>query len=130
MKSGKQRKAEIKATRLQRREARQKIQQAPRVPPASAPCNADNLAPYNSYGNPVFVVRGYYEDIVFCCKDCGVEETWRATQQKWWYEVAKGHVDTTATRCRPCRRRERERRAAAREVHLAGLDAKRRAQQS
>jgi hypothetical protein len=52
--------------------------------------NREALAPYNSYGEPDFVTRGYYVDRTFQCACCGTEETWRATQQKWWYEVAKG----------------------------------------
>ena len=62
-----------------------------------------------------------YLDKTFTCVDCGLEQVWTATQQKWWYEVAKGDVFTTATRCRACRRRERTRKAEARRVHLEGL---------
>jgi len=76
--------------------------------------NPAALAPYNSYGEPKFVTYGFYFDVPFRCVDCGKEEVWTATQQKWWYEVAKGHVESTAIRCRPCRRRERERREQAR----------------
>lgn len=79
------------------------------------------LAPDNSYDAPDFVGRGYYLNIPFVCKDCGKHEVWTARQQKWWYEVAKGGVWTTAVRCRPCRRQERERREEARRVHLEGL---------
>ena len=91
------------------------------VPEITAPVNEALLAPYNSYGAPEFVYRGFYRDLPFTCKDCGAEEVWRATQQKWWYEVAKGYVDSTATRCRACRRKERERKNAARTVHLDGI---------
>ncbi|TWT77862.1 hypothetical protein Pla123a_16600 [Posidoniimonas polymericola] len=83
------------------------------------------LAPDNSYGVPNFVARGYYLNLPFACKDCGKQEVWNARQQKWWYEVAKGGVWTTAVRCRPCRRQERERREEARRVHLDGLAHKR-----
>ncbi|HEY9601041.1 MAG TPA: zinc-ribbon domain containing protein [Allocoleopsis sp.] len=72
-------------------------------------------------GIPDFVERGYYIDIPFTCKDCGKREVWSASQQKWWYEVAKGGVWTTARRCHPCRQRERERREIARQTHLEGL---------
>lgn len=81
----------------------------------------ERLAPDTSYGTPEFVKRGTYLDLPFTCIDCGVAEIWRATQQQWWYEIAKGGVWTTATRCRACRRRERERRTRARQVHLEGL---------
>jgi hypothetical protein len=86
--------------------------------------NPGNLRPTNSYGAPDFVRRGYYLDMPFNCKSCGVEQVWTETQQKWWYESAKGDVWTIAVLCRPCRKREQARRAAAREVHLAGLAGK------
>ena len=73
----------------------------------------ERLAPYNSYGSPTFVARGYYEDLPFTCADCGEPQVWRASQQKWWYEVAKGHVESRAIRCRPCRARERAERGLA-----------------
>lgn len=83
--------------------------------------NAGALRPTNSYGTPDFVKRGYYVDRGFTCRDCGKEEVWTASQQKWWYETAKGDVWTAAVRCPTCRRRERERKAAARRAHLDGL---------
>ena len=83
--------------------------------------NEELLAPYNSYGEADFVRRGYYVDIPFRCVDCGKEEIWTGAQQKWWYEVAKGFVYSTAVRCRACRRQERARRDEARRVHLEGL---------
>lgn len=88
------------------------------------PVNPENLRPTNSRGTPDFVQRGYYVDMPFNCKSCGVAQMWKKTQQKWWYESAKGDVWTVAVLCRPCRRREQARRAAAREVHLAGVAAK------
>lgn len=86
--------------------------------------NPKNLRPTNSYGTPDFVKRGYYLEMPFNCQCCGVEQVWTESQQKWWYESAKGDVWTKAIMCRPCRKREQARRAAAREVHLAGLAAK------
>jgi hypothetical protein len=83
--------------------------------------NAANLRPTNSYGTPDFAKREFYVDRPFQCKDCGIAQIWTATQQKWWYESAKGDVWTVAIRCRPCRRREQDRAAAARAVHQAGL---------
>jgi hypothetical protein len=88
------------------------------------PVNPENLRPTNSHGTPDFVQRGYYVGMPFNCKSCGVAQMWKKTQQKWWYESAKGDVWTVAVLCRPCRRREQARRAAAREVHLAGVAAK------
>jgi len=88
------------------------------------------LAPDNSYGAPAFVARGYYIDLDFECVDCKSEELWRATQQKWWYEVAKGNVWTLARRCRACRRAKRDESAEARRVHLEGVARKRAAKTS
>jgi Probable zinc-ribbon domain len=82
--------------------------------------NAASLAPDNSYSTPDYVMRGYYIDAPFTCKECGKREIWSAEQQKWWYETAKGSVWTMATRCRACRRRERERRNEARRVQQEG----------
>ncbi len=56
--------------------------------------------------------------------------TWRGTQQKWRYEVAKDSADAAANRCRACRRRERERRAGTRRVYLNGLARKQRLEAS
>jgi len=70
--------------------------------------NREALAPYNSYGEPHFVARGYYVDQTFECARCDAVETWRAAQQKWWYEVAKGQVYSTARFCTKCRRKRRE----------------------
>ena len=86
--------------------------------------NPQNLRPTNSHGRPDFVKRGHYVDMPFNCKSCGVPQVWTEFQQKWWYESAKGDVWTKAVLCRNCRKREQARRAAAREVHLAGLAAK------
>jgi hypothetical protein len=87
--------------------------------------NVANLRYTNSYGIPDFVTRGYYVDFYLRCKDCGKSEVWSPTQQRWWYEIAKGDVWTVATRCRPCRRAERARRTATREAAAAGLARKR-----
>jgi TfoX C-terminal domain/Probable zinc-ribbon domain len=127
MKSNKQRRAEIKARRVQRaaEHLASPSDAVPRpMPTGTAPCNPELLAPYNSYGTPSFVAHGFYSDALFKCKYCGKEEIWRATQQKWWYEVAKGSVESGASRCSSCRRIERERRAQARRVHLEGVETK------
>ena len=129
MKSNKQRRAEILARRRKRAEKARVVSRVdPRdpMPPeeAMAPCNPKLLAPYNSYGVPPFVERGYYVDTAFECASCGNHEVWRATQQKWWYEVAQGNVESRAKSCRNCRRVERERKAEARRIHLEGLEKK------
>lgn len=110
--SGKQKRAAILA---RRRERREQAIVAARVPPVSVPpwtrgsvlVDKWLLAPSNSYGEPAFVRRGYYVDVHFICSDCGSREVWAAAQQKWWYEVAKGYVYSTAARCLACRRQRR-----------------------
>ena len=87
--------------------------------------NPGLLRPTNSYSIPDFVEREFYVDKPFQCKDCGKSEIWTASQQKWWYETAKGDVWTMAIRCRPCRRRDRMRRAEARRIHQEGVARKR-----
>ena len=124
MKSGKQRRAELKAKRKQRKAKQQSLTTRPQTtqrPLGTAPVNEDLLAPYKSYGAPGYVMRGYYQDVPFRCQGCGKEETWTAAQQKWWYEVAKGYVYSTAKLCRPCRKKAQARRAEARRVHLEGV---------
>ncbi len=124
MKSGKQRRQEIVARRKRlavKRAARAQAVEIKATPYKFVPVNEELLAPNNSYGAPAFVTRGYYVDIPFRCVDCGKEEVWTGSQQKWWYEVAKGFAYSTAIRCRACRRKERERRAEARGVHLEGV---------
>ena len=124
MKSGKQKRIEIKLARERR--AKKKYQltgdlRLKEVTAGKAPCNPQLLAPNHSCSEPLFVSRGYYCDILFKCRDCGKEEVWKASGQKWWYEVAKGDVWTTAVRCRSCRRKERERKEEARRIHLEGI---------
>jgi Probable zinc-ribbon domain len=124
MKSGKQRRKELGAKRKERATQELVVQRGPRsvaAPLKTMPVNEQLLAPYNSYGAPAFVSRGYYEDVPFRCRGCGRDEIWTAAQQKWWYEVAKGYVYSTAKLCRPCRKKERARRTEARRVHLEGV---------
>jgi hypothetical protein len=108
-------------TRQKLRQARREARRDTATPPGLVRVNEEALAPYNSYGTPLFVKRGYYEDVPFTCSGCGSREIWRAAQQKWWYEVAKGYVYSGAKLCRACRRREQSRRDEARRTHLEGL---------
>jgi hypothetical protein len=124
MKSGKQRRSEINAGRKQKIAKRQAMakKQEPRFRPmVGVPVNEELLAPNNSYGAPDFVRRGYYVDRPFRCVDCGKEDVWTGSQQKWWYEVAKGFAYSTAIRCRACRRKDQERKIEARRIHLEGI---------
>jgi len=127
MKSGKQRRQEISARRnklkLKHGVMAKPLERAP-LPSRLIPVNEALLAPNNSYGAPDFVGRGYYVDRPFRCVDCGKEEIWTGTQQKWWYEVAKGFVYSTAVRCRICRRKKRDQSAESRRIHLEGIERK------
>jgi hypothetical protein len=127
MKSGKQRRQEISARRkklkLKHAVMAKPLERAP-MPSRLIPVNEALLAPNNSYGAPEFVGRGYYVDRPFRCVDCGKEEIWTGTQQKWWYEVAKGFVYSTAVRCRICRRKKRDQSAKSRRIHLEGIERK------
>lgn len=67
--------------------------------PSSVAADAKQLAHINTYGD----LPEYYIDRPFVCRDCGKREIWRARDQKWYYEVAKGHVDAFAVRCHACR---------------------------
>ena len=62
----------------------------------------------------------YYPDKIFYCRDCGWKCVWTAENQKWWYEVMRGFIETTAIRCRACRIKERERKAQARRLSEEG----------
>jgi hypothetical protein len=130
-KSGRQRRVEMKMHRAEKRlqasvaaghESRLSLLlRAHALSKDCAAVSVPHLKPDNSYGAPAFVTRGWYEPLLFVCKDCGKAEIWTAKQQKWWYEMAQGYVWSTAIRCRECRARERVRVAAAREASLAGL---------
>jgi hypothetical protein len=131
MKSGRQRRTEIQVHRSGKRAAAQAEAERVRAKRAAKEraaqlkgqvlVNPENLRPTNSYGTPEFVKRGFYIDMPFSCKACGKPQVWTATQQRWWYESAKGDVWTIAVLCRPCRLRERARKEAARKVHQEGL---------
>ena len=80
-------------------------QETPAQPTGRIPADLSEQAPNNSYSPPLF-----YDDSPFVCVDCGKEEIWKAEQQQWWYEVAKGSIYSRAIRCRACRRAHREKR--------------------
>jgi hypothetical protein len=74
------------------------------IPLGAIPADSAQQVPNNSYSHP----PAYYVDREFICVDCKRREIWTATQQKWYYEVAKGSLYSTAVRCRACRRKRRE----------------------
>jgi hypothetical protein len=74
-----------------------------------------------SHNNTYDLFPLFYVDKLVVCKECGKEEIWTAEQQKWWYEVAKGNINSDAIKCRDCRKKEKERKAKARKVHMDGI---------
>ena len=126
MKSGKQRRLEIKARRRERAKKLAEVNTSLSLDymPAVGAVAADHtqLEHVNTYG----VLPNFYVDQAFKCRRCGANEVWTAKQQKWWYEIAEGHIDSIAVHCRPCRRvlkqekqeqRDRMQEMAEREPH-------------
>jgi hypothetical protein len=68
-------------------------------PPGAVMADQAELVHNNTYDR----FPRFYVDKVIVCRDCGKEEVWAAERQKWWYEVAKGNINTQAIRCRECR---------------------------
>jgi hypothetical protein len=67
--------------------------------PSAVPADHRKLSHINTYcGLPEF-----YLDQLFTCRKCGKREIWKATDQKWYYEEAKGHIDARAVECHDCR---------------------------
>ncbi len=122
MKSNRQRRAEIKSKRAKRamklKTLRHPRQQFGEAPLGSLPADHSALSHNNTYG----VLSDYYVDQGFSCRDCGATEVWTAPQQKWWYEVAKGHIDSRAVRCGSCRKRIRNRKTAQKR-HMEAMKA-------
>jgi len=90
-------------------------------PPGAVLADQAELAHNNTYD---FLPR-FYVDRAIVCRQCGTEEVWTAERQKWWYEVAKGDINTHAVLCRSCRELRSAQKAEARRIHLDGLAKKR-----
>ena len=73
-------------------------------PPGSVLADEKELEHNNTYGR----LPRFYIDKVVVCRQCGAEEVWPAERQKWWYEVAKGNINTDAVLCRKCRDKEKK----------------------
>ena len=110
MKSSKQRRKEIKAKRLRKARIMADVDRydpSVRRPAGAVKADHGQLSHVYNYGYlPLF-----YVDLPFVCRDCKAHEVWTAKQQKWWYEVAKGVIDSTAVRCGRCRARVRREKA-------------------
>lgn len=68
--------------------------------PSAVPADQGRLDHINTYG----ALPEYYIDRPFICRVCGKREIWKARDQKWYYEEAKGHVDAVAVECHACRK--------------------------
>ena len=71
--------------------------------PSTLPADPGKLAHINTYGS----LPEFYIDRPFVCRKCGKREIWRAADQKWYYEEAKGHIDARAVECHACRKAKR-----------------------
>ena len=104
MKSNKQRRREIKEMRRKRAEMQLKaidvFKNPHELPLNAVAADRKELVHNNTYG----LLPYFYLDKPFVCCDCGSHELWTAKQQKWWYEIAKGHIDSDAVRCLRCRK--------------------------
>lgn len=87
------------------------IQSATEVLPGAILVNGESI--FSNSTIPAIPL--WYVDTWFTCKDCAKREKWTARQQQWWYEVAGGEIETTAIRCKACRRRKRSEDAASTE---------------
>ena len=73
--------------------------------PSSVSADHAKLSHNNTYGS----LPDYYLDKPFTCHKCGKREIWKAKDQKWYYEEAKGHIDAIAVECHDCRKKKRGR---------------------
>ena len=68
--------------------------------PTAVKADHSKLDHINTYGS----LPDFYIDRPFICRNCGKREIWKAADQKWYYEEAKGHIDAIAVECHGCRK--------------------------
>ena len=68
--------------------------------PGTLKADHTKLDHINTYGS----LPDFYVDRPFICRRCGKREIWKARDQKWYYEEAKGHIDAIAVECHDCRK--------------------------
>ena len=73
--------------------------------PSAITADHSKLDHINTYGP----LPEFYIDKPFKCRACGKVEIWKAKSQKWYYEEAKGHIDSTAVECHDCRKSKKQR---------------------
>ena len=76
--------------------------------PSAVSADRHKLSHINTSGE----LPEYYLDQPFTCRRCGKVEIWKAQDQKWYYEQAKGHIDARAVECHDCRMAKRPQRGA------------------
>jgi len=90
------------ATEAEIREAEQVLLLTPsqqRRHPSAVAADQSKLSHINTYRT----LPEFYLDQPFTCRKCGKREIWKAGDQKWYYEEAKGHIDARAVECHDCR---------------------------
>ena len=72
--------------------------------PSAVAADHNKLTHINTYGS----LPDFYLDRPFTCRKCGKREIWKAKDQKWYYETAKGHIDAVAVECHACRKTKKQ----------------------
>jgi len=72
--------------------------------PSAVSADHSKLSHINTYGS----LPDFYLDRPFTCHKCGKREIWKAKDQKWYYEEAKGHTDAVAVECHACRKAKKQ----------------------
>jgi hypothetical protein len=85
------------------------IKDSDEIPKDAIPVDPDLINRGGSWDYPTC-----FRDQPFVCIDCGCERIWKATDQKWYFEVLHHAFYKTAKRCTACRAIERERKKQAR----------------
>jgi hypothetical protein len=97
-------------SRIDKLMARGWIKSESEIPRDAIPVDPDHInLSSGSYIHPT-----YYLPIHFHCSDCGRPQTWTAEDQRWYYETTGAPIYSTAKRCRPCRKKEENRKKLAR----------------
>jgi len=68
--------------------------------PSAVAADSSKLSHIKTYGS----LPEFYLDRPFTCRKCGKREIWKAKDQKWYYEEAKGHIGAVAVECHACRK--------------------------
>jgi hypothetical protein len=79
------------------------------IPADAIPVDPEKINLGGSYFRPTF-----FQAVQFACADCGIEQTWKAEDQRWYYETTGAPYYSLAKRCRGCRKKERARKQRAR----------------